>query len=97
MSRPKGSTNRPKLAGTLYKASLKIFGKYFRGEGRTALEAVQAIKPGVAKGMSVLTLEKDGVKKEQVLSRFITANLFGGGSPMRNELAIKLFLQTVKL
>ena len=83
--------------GSPYKASLKIFGKYFHGEGETALEAVLAIKPGVAKGMSVLTLEKDGLKRERVLSRFITANLFGGGSPMRNELAIKLFLRTVQL
>lgn len=97
MSRPRGSKNKPSVGGAPYKATLKIFGKLFHGEGETILDAVQAIKPGVVKGMSVLTLERGEAKKERVLSRFITANLFGGGSPQRNSLAIKLFLQTVSL
>ena len=81
----------------MYKASLKIAGSWFHGEGKTLVEAVFAIKPPIAKGISVLVLEKDGVKKEKVLSRFITANLFGPSSPKRRELALKLFLQSVNL
>ena len=107
MSRPKGIKNKKTIMDhasigsdgefKTIKVSLKVLGEWFTAEGKTVLEAIQNLKPGVTRGVSILTIEIDGVKQERILNRFVTANLFGGGSTQRNELAIKLFLNTIKL
>lgn len=81
----------------MYKASLKIAGSWFRGEGETLLDAVMAVKAPIAKGMGILVLEKGDIKKEKILSRFVTANLFGPSSPTNRQIALKIFLQSVAL
>ena len=57
-------------------ATLKIFGKTFTAKGETVLEALEKLKPGLARGVSILTVESNGKKKERVLNSIATARLF---------------------
>jgi len=66
----------------LYKATLKSVGRTFKAEGTTLEEAIGKIKiSGGANAISVLTVEKDGVKKEKILSGRTSHALFSEVGP----------------
>lgn len=96
MGRPKGSTNAksvpkkaPKAAdSSAYQASVKVFGKLFTAEGATCIEAITNLKPGVARGMSIVTVIHNGRTQEKVLPMHLTARLFSPSATMR-EFALK--------
>ena len=77
----------------LIKSSLKVMGKTCAAEGHTVLEAILNLKPEVARGTGILTLEKGDVKKEKVVNSRIINNLFGKFvSRISREVAIKNIL-----
>lgn len=78
-----------KTAQPSYTASIKVLGKVYSSEGATPKEAIQALKVGsVAKGVSILTISKDGKEQVKILPSNQTSGLFSG-SPMRREMALK--------
>ncbi len=72
-----------------YMATFKNCGKFYTAEGVTALEAIQNLKPEIARGTSILIIEKDGIKREKVLGFRLTNQLFGKVSNFNKELGIK--------
>lgn len=81
-----GATKKPKL---VYTASLKSFGRIHKGEGETIQEAIQSLNMGhFVKGVSVLTISKDGVSKDKILTAPQTYRLFSVSRLMK-EIALK--------
>lgn len=80
----------PKKASTtlLYGASIKVLGKIYVSTGATVREAIENLKPSLAKGMSILSISKGEVTKERILNRTQTQALFAPAKLMR-ELALK--------
>jgi len=73
----------------MYQAKIKIFNRLYKAEGKTIIEALGNLKPnGLAKGMSVLTISKDGETTERILPSVKTARLFSPSHLVR-EVAIK--------
>lgn len=66
------------------KATLKLMGKTYTAEGKTPTEAISNLKPGIAKGNSILTLEHKGKKIEKILGRNATARLFSPSPTVRD-------------
>lgn len=97
--RPKGSKNKvAKLVGEPYKVQLKSLGRIFRSEGATLEEALGKIKiSGGVRVMSVLTIEKDGVKKDKLLRGDHAARLFTPMGPTNREIALKWVHQSFGL
>lgn len=71
-----------------FHASIKVMNRTFEAEGRTVQEAIEKLEPGIAKGMSILTLSKGKNFHSQVLTNIQTQRLFNL-SPMMREVAIK--------
>ena len=72
-----------------YTASIKILGKIYKGEGKSAMEAIENIKaPRVAKGVSVLEITHGKVSKSRFLTVPQTFRLFSP-SPLMREVALK--------
>lgn len=84
--RPKGSKN--KLKPDVIRSQVVIFGKTFTAKGKTVEEAIRNLRPDFARGPSVLTLERGGVKKDRLLNRMLTTRLFGPTSDLTKEIAI---------
>lgn len=76
-----------------YKVSLSLWGKIFTSEGKTLQEAIIKLKPDIFKGKSILTIQKGSVKKEKVLTNFMTARLFGSESKVIKEVTMKQITQ----
>ena len=103
MARPKGSKNKIKVSRETivptvptvptdgqYKIALKCLGRNYHSEGATFEDAISKIKiSGGARALSVLTVEKDGVKKEKILNGAHTNGLFGQGSPTMRAIHFK--------
>lgn len=82
-----------KTQNTPYKATLKSVGRTFTAQGATLEEAIGKIKiSGGAKAVAVLMIEKDGVKKEKILSGRTCQHLFGQGSPTTKLIHLKKIL-----
>ena len=76
-----------------YKATLKSVGRTFIAEGETIEEAIGKIKiSGGANAVSVLTVEKDGVKKEKILSGRTSHALFSEVGPTMKLIHLKKVL-----
>lgn len=73
---------------SLYKTTLVIFGRRFIAEGETVGDALNKLTPGVARGKSILIIEKDDFKKERILQPFMTYRLFNSHG-MTKQVAIK--------
>lgn len=71
-----------------YHAYVKVFGKVYEASGATAIEALGKLNPGVAKGMSIVSVEHDGRRKDKVLSPIQSLRLFNGGRIVR-EVSLK--------
>mgnify|MGYP001574120598 CR=1 FL=1 len=75
------------------KSSLKIMGRVCVAEGLTIQEAITNLRPEVARGVGILTLEKGEVKKEKVINSRIINGLYGKFvSRVGRELALKHIL-----
>ena len=76
-----------------YKATLKSVGRTFIAEGKTIEEAIGKIKiSGGANAVSALTVEKDGVKKEKILSGRTSHALFSEVGPTMKLIHLKKVL-----
>ena len=73
---------------SLYKATVKSFGKIFTATGETEREAILNLKPGNVKGVCVLTIEKGDKKKDKILTAPVASRLFNGHGITR-DIAIK--------
>lgn len=82
--RTKGSKNKKQIKGALV-----MFHKTFRTKGATTAEAISNLKPDTWKGISVLTLQRGNVKIEKILGRSLTFRLFGPGTKLMREIALK--------
>jgi hypothetical protein len=68
----------------MYKAKIKVLGKLYNSEGKTALEAIEKLKPeGTPKGFSVLSISKGKTTKDKVLLGTVTFRLFNPNPTMR--------------
>jgi len=73
----------------LYTATIRLFGKTYRGEGSSVLEALRSLNPPAAmKTVSVLTVSKGNVSKDRVLPPNATVRLFSPSRLMR-DVALK--------
>lgn len=71
------------------KASVKIMGRVYTAKGKTVIEAITNLKPDIARGISILSLERGDTRKERILSAGITMRLFGPASRVGKEVALK--------
>ena len=80
-----------KLSGVSdYKVTLKSLGRVYKSEGTTLEEALGRIKiSGGAKAIAVLSVEKDGVKKDKIINGRHAQQLFGNLSNTSKELGLK--------
>lgn len=78
------------LGMDIYKLTLKCVGRIFKSEGDTFEDAINKIKiSGGANALSVLSVEKDGRKKDVILRASHTQGIFGQGSPTLKAIRIK--------
>lgn len=80
---PKGSKNN------LIHSSVRIMGRIYTAEGATAREAIENLKPDIAKGLGILTLERGDVKKERILRNLQVMRLWGKMSAFNKEVGLK--------
>lgn len=73
----------------MIKSSVKLFGKTYIATGKTVLEAISKLKPEVARGASVLVLEKGKARKERILTAQNTMRVFGSLGKLAREIALK--------
>ena len=71
-----------------YKATINVLGRNHTSEGKTAHEAISNLKVPLARGRSIVTMEKGDVKVEKILGLHLTARLFSP-SPTVREIALK--------
>lgn len=72
------------------KSSLKVSGRTCVAEGQTIQEAITNLKPEIAKGTGILTLEKGSVRKEKIIPHNLVMRLFGKNvSRLNQEIALK--------
>lgn len=90
MSRPKGTKNKTKKSSTLYRATLKVLGRIYTSEGNTIDEVLSNFKTqDWIKGAGVLSVEKDGVKKEKIIAGNHIKNVFGMASGTMRQVSLK--------
>lgn len=72
-----------------YKATIKIFGKWYEATGNNVAEAVTNLKNmGKVGGACVLTIQKGEIKREKIINSRILFGLFNGSSTLK-EIALK--------
>ena len=75
---------------SLYNLTVKVLGKLHTSNGKTLEEAIEKLKIRNAKGMSVWTVEKGGVKREKIIPASVTFRLFNS-SGFSKDVARKQF------
>lgn len=65
-----------KAVAPLYIATIKVLGKVYTATGSTVNDSITALKVGVARGVSVLTITHGDVSKERIIGVAQTNNLF---------------------
>ena len=101
MARPKGVKNKSKkvevvvnIPESSFIGSVKLGGRLYQATGSTFEDLISNLHVGSwAKGVSVLTIEKDGVKREKLVSSRHTQLLFGMTSPTMKQFSIKWMKQ----
>jgi len=71
-----------------YKSTAKILGKTYAAEGNTVYNSIEALKPGIVRGISIITVAKGKKQKDRVFSPTVTKRLFNGVGLTR-DLALK--------
>ena len=69
-----------------YKATLKVLGREYVSKGETVLDAISNLKPGMAKGKGILTIENGGVRKEKIIGGRYTLRLFSSAGLIKDIL-----------
>lgn len=83
------SKGRPRKVKSI-KASLKVLGRVFESQGNTIDEVLSNFNTdGWVKGAGVLTVEKDGVKREKIIAGNHIKNIFGMASGTMREVSLK--------
>lgn len=59
-----------------YEASIKVLGKVFTAKGKSVYEALEKLKPGIAKGTAVLTVRSGEVSKDRIIPHVSVSRLF---------------------
>lgn len=73
----------------IYKATIRVFGKIYKAEGATLIEAISNLKvSGKAGGTSILSVSKGKVQKDRILNTNQVFRLFSASKLMR-EVALK--------
>ena|SRR3990167_6790669 len=78
-----------KTKAKTFGATLTLMGKKYVSKGKTALEAIQNLKPEGHRGVGILILESGGLKREKIINRVLIYRLFADGSPLMKEIATK--------
>jgi len=74
----------------VYKATLKILGRTYTSEGNTVDEVIDGFKcENWVKGAGVLTIEKNGIKREKIISGNHIKNLFRMTSGTTRQVSLK--------
>lgn len=94
MSRTKGSKNKIKkpleIQPTLYRATLKVLGRVYTSQGNTPEEVLSNFKTeNWIKGAGVLSVEKDGIKREKIIAGNHIRNVFGMASGTLRQVSLK--------
>lgn len=71
-----------------YFAKIKVLGHIYEATGQTAVEAITNLKPLKGRGVSILTVNKDGKERSKILNRRITMRLFSPSHTAR-EMGLK--------
>lgn len=69
-------------------ARIKVLGKLYEATGLTVAEAISNLKPLKGRGVSVLTVSKDGQERSKVLNPSISMRLFSPSQTAR-EMGLK--------
>ena len=86
----KSVLNKTPRDNNMVRITLKSLGRIFKSEGTTLEEALGKIKiSGGAKAVAVLTVERDGVKKDKIINGRHAQQLFGNLSNTSKELGLK--------
>lgn len=72
----------------MIKAKIKVLGKTYTSQGKTIPEAIGNLKPGIAKGMSILTIQNGDKTQDRVLPHIMTQRIFSP-SPTTRLINIK--------
>lgn len=90
MKRGRPRKNKEVVLGVI-KATLKVIdGRVYESQGNTADEVLNNFKPDhFIKGSAVLTVEKDGVRREKIISGNHIQHLFGLASGTMREVSLK--------
>lgn len=80
-------TKRIRIANPIV-ARIKVLGHTYEATGQTVAEAITNLKPLKGRGVSVLTVNKDGIERSKILNAMLTMNLFSP-SHMRREIGLK--------
>lgn len=82
-------TKKPRKAKESFvNAELRIMGKVIKVKAKSVIEALNLIDIGNNKGKAILTVEKDGVKRERVLMPMIVSRAFNTRGLIK-EISIK--------
>lgn len=75
---------------TIYKAVLKVLGRTYEAQGNTPDEVLNNFKTqDWIKGAGVLIIEKDGIKKEKIISGTHIKNIFGMANGTLRQVSLK--------
>ena len=72
------------LTTNLVTAKIKVLGKFYEAYGASVLDAIGSLKPEKGRGMSVLTVTKDGKERIKVLNPLTTMRLFSPSATARS-------------
>lgn len=73
----------------MVKATLKIQGRTYKNEGKTAEKAILGLEPEMTRSMGLLVVSNGKVTKEKVLTKNLIFQLFGKSGRIQKEMATK--------
>jgi hypothetical protein len=71
-----------------YTAIVNVLGKKYMSTGKSILDAISILKPGICKGKAILTVKVGDVSKDKILMPATVNRLFNSHG-LTKELAIK--------
>lgn len=79
----------PKTKAPTFEVFLHVGGRVISAKGTTLFEALKSMKVDNYKNIGVLRFERDGIKRERIVSRQIMTRLFGATSRLQKEIVQK--------
>jgi hypothetical protein len=59
-----------------YHVTFRTLGKNYTATGETVSDAIKALKPGIARGVSLITVSRNGKSSERIMGGIQTQKLF---------------------